>query len=139
MNLDLKPKNPIAEFTDEYGDKRIIHRKKGRRLSVFNGGDTVALKMNRACAVIIGKKIKARRTLLMMSQKVLCQKAGLQNVNPKQYIHAIENATRLAGCRTGTLYAIAYALECEVTDLLPSLNEVMKVSDVGPHTKFLSV
>lgn len=139
MNLDLKPKNPIASFVDEYGDTRIIHRKQGRRLSVFCGGDTVPLKMNRAAAILIGKNIKQRRLKLSMSQKRLCQIAGFQSVNPKQYISGIENAKRGGGCKTGSLYAIAYALQCEVCDLLPTVSQVLEAANIGESTKVLSV
>lgn len=139
MNVDYKPKNPIASYVDVYGETRIIHKPKGRRLSVFCGGNTVALRMNRASAILIGKKIKEIRLKKGMSQRTLCVKAGLQNANPKQYIHAIENATRQAGSRMGTLYAIAYALECEVYEIVPTIDEVMKAAGVSDDTKTLSV
>lgn len=139
MDLTLTPKNPIATFIDEYGDERIIHRKQGRRLSVFCGGDTVALTMNRAAAVLIGRRIKEKRLSKSMSQKVLCQRAGLQNVNPKQYICAIESAKRLAGCRTGTLYALAFALECEVSDLMPTVAEIIYFSGIETDVKALTM
>lgn len=33
--LILQPKNPVAEFTDQYGEKQVIHRKKGRKAFCF--------------------------------------------------------------------------------------------------------
>lgn len=125
-----QPVNPVATFVDNYGELRVIHRKQGRRLSVFNGGDTPALRMNRAAAILIGKNIKAKRLEHKMSQKLLCQKAGLVNVNPKQCIHSLENAKRQGGSRMGTLYAIAFALECEVSELLPSVEAVLEYAEM---------
>lgn len=139
MNVDYKPKNPVASYVDVYGETRIIHKPKGRRLSVFCGGNTVALRMNRASAILIGKKIKEIRLKKGISQRTLCVRAGLQNVNPKQYIHAIENATRQAGSRMGTLYAIAYALECEVYEIVPTINEVMNAGEIRNTIQSLSV
>jgi DNA-binding Xre family transcriptional regulator len=133
-NISLTPKNPVASYVDQYGDLQVIHRSKGRRLSVFKGGDTPALRMNRAASILIGQKIKAMRLQKKMSQKNLCLKAGLANVNPKQYIHAIESATRMAGCKTGTLYAIAYALDCEVSDLIPTVREVLEYANMTEST-----
>lgn len=133
-DITLSPKNPVASFVDGYGDLQVIHRKKGRRLSVFKGGDTPALRMNRAAAILIGENIKARRLEKKLSQKNLCVRAGLCNVNPKQYIHAIESASRMAGCKTGTLYAIAFALDCDASDLMPSLAEVMKYAGMDDRS-----
>lgn len=128
--VDYTPKNVVATFVDQYGDTQIIHRPKGRRLSVFKGGDTPALRMNRAAAILIGQRIKAARLEAGLSQKQLCLRAGLANVNPKQYIHGIEAATRTAGCRMGTIYALAHAMGVEATDLLPTMNEVMMLAKV---------
>lgn len=132
--VDFQPKNPIATFEDDYGDTKIIHRPKGRRLSVFTGGNTPALRLNRAVAILVGQRVKARRQSLQMTQKQLCLRAGLQNVNPKQYIHAIEAATRMQGVRMGTLFALAHALRCAPGDLLPTVDEACALADVGPGT-----
>lgn len=128
--MDYQPKNAVATFVDQYGDEQVIHRPKGRRLSVFKGLNTPAMKLNRAIAVLSGQRIRTRRLELGLSQKQLCQRAGLANVNPKQYIHAIEAATRNNGVRQGTLYALAYALECEPGELLPTKLEAMTLANV---------
>lgn len=130
-DVTLKPTNPIATFTDKFGDEQVIHRKKGRRLSVFTGGETPVLKMNRAAAILIGEKIKSKRILQGLTLRQLCLKAGLQNVNPKEYMFSIENATRMAGCRTGTLYALAFALNCEPTEIMPTVNEVVEYANIN--------
>lgn len=126
----MRPTTVIAEFEDQYGDVRKIHRPKGRRLSVLREGNTPVHAMNRACAILMAKKIKARRLELGLSQKQVCIRAGFELVNPKQRIHAIENATRNEGVRLGTLYALAQALLCEPRDLLPTLAEVLHASGV---------
>lgn len=132
--LKLEPKNPIASFVDTYGDERVIHRPVGRKLAVFNGGDTPILRMNRAVAVLFGQRVHQRRGALKLSQRELCQRAGFVDVNPKQRIHAIETATRLKGVRFGTLYALAHALECEPFDLMPTLQEALDLAGVSPQS-----
>ncbi len=126
------PRAPVATFTDEYGDERIIHRPKGRRLSVFNGGDTPTLRMNRAVAVLLGKAVRARRNELGYTARELCMRAGFVDVNPKQRIHHIETAMRGEGVRLGTLYALAHALDCAPVDLLPSVKEAADLAGVAP-------
>jgi len=44
----------------------------------------------------------------------------------------IENAIRKQGVMLGTLYAIAVALGIEVTELLPSNEEVLALTNVTP-------
>jgi DNA-binding Xre family transcriptional regulator len=131
---EYRPHNPVAEFVDEYGDKQTIHRPKGRRLSVFKGMDTPALRLNRAIAVLMGQRIKARRLSLGLSLKEVAYRAGMQSVSPKQYIHRIESPLehRKGTVRFGTLYALAYALECAPTDLMPTPDEVMALAGVAP-------
>lgn len=130
------PRNPVAEFTDEYGDRQIIHRGyQGRRLSVFKGLDTPALRLNRAVADLMGKNIRHRRLELGLSLKEVAYRAGMQTVSPKQYIHSIEMPLqhRKNTVRLGTLYALSYALECSPADLLPSPAEVMALANVSPE------
>jgi DNA-binding Xre family transcriptional regulator len=128
-----EPVNPVAEFVDEYGDKQVVHRKKGRRLSVYRKGDTPVHLLNRAAAILFGKRIRERRLVLKMTQKQVALKAGLSTASPKQYLHKIETGFRAEGVRMGSLYALAYALECDPTDLLPCPKEVAKLAKVGPN------
>ena len=140
MDTEFKPKNVIAKFVDQYGEEQIIHRAKGRRLSIFKGGKTPALALNRAAVQMIGDRIKERRLKSGLTMKQLCQRAGLVSQSPKQYIWSIENALRMQGMRMGTLYALAYALECEPSDLMPSVNDVLNASQVKETgTKILDV
>lgn len=128
--LILQPKNPVAEFTDQYGEKQVIHRKKGRRLSVFRNNETPVLVINRAVSILIGQKIKAKRLSLKMTLRDLCIRTGISNVNPKEYMWSIESATRMNGCRMGTLFAIARALNCEVSELLPTTKEALEYAEI---------
>jgi len=134
MNPDLryKPRNVIAKFTDKYGEERVVHAPKGgRQVRVANNtGDTVPQMLNRAVAVLTAAKIKARRAELGMSQRELCTRAGLDSVNPKQRIHEIENATRREGLRYGTLYALALAMDCEPSALLPTMAEAKALAHI---------
>jgi DNA-binding Xre family transcriptional regulator len=129
----FEPRNPVAEFQDEHGDTQTIHRPKGRRLSVYRGGNTPVLRMNRAVAVLLGERIRARRLMLGMTQEQLCLKAGFVHTHPKQRMADIERATRAEGIRLGSLYAVAYALGCHPGDLLPPMDDVMKLAGVGPQ------
>lgn len=128
--VDFKPRDPVAKFTDANGDERIIHRPKGRRLSVFNGGNTPVLRMNRAAAILIGRRIRDRRIQLGMSQTKLCLAAGLKNMNPKQYISSLERASRKEGMRFGTLFAMAHAMSCQPADLMPTVAEVIALAGI---------
>jgi DNA-binding Xre family transcriptional regulator len=128
-----QPTSPVAEFVDEYGDTQIVHRPRGRSLRVFRGLNTPALRLNRAVSGLMGERIKARRLELGLSLKEVAFRAGMQTVSPKQYIHSIETAKRGEGVRLGTLFALAYALECEPADLLPAASEVMKLAEVTPE------
>lgn len=130
----FEPRNPVASFVDDHGEQQIIHRPKGRRLSVFRGGNTPALRMNRAAAILMGRKLRARRLKAGLSQTKLSIKAGLKNVNPKQYISALETGWRREGMRFGTLYALAHALDCEIRDLMPSVAEVVALAGVSEET-----
>lgn len=137
VNPDLiyRPRNTVAEFVDKYGERRTIHRPKGRALRVAkNTGDTPTEVFGRAVAILLGQRVKARRLALGLSQRDLCVRAGMADVSPKQRIHAIENATRGQGIRLGTLYVLALALECELENLLPSLSEVRQYTRTTERT-----
>lgn len=126
------PKKVVATYVDTYGDERIIHSPQGgKALRVANTSDTPCLRMNRAVGILMGGKIRARRTELGITAKALCERMGLANTNAKQYIYGIETAFRAQGVRLGTLYALADALECEITDLLPAPVDVRAMAGVS--------
>lgn len=136
---DYQPINPIATFTDEYGEERVIHRPHGNRhLRVYQGLNTVPLRLNYALAKMLGKNIRARRLELGLTLQQVALRAGLHNGgNPKNYMHNIEAAgnpgRRNHAIRLGTLYAIAFALECTPADLMPSSEAVFEEAGIGPN------
>lgn len=119
-----------AKVIDQFGDERIVHRVKGRRLSVKRAGNTPAHALNRAVAVALGRRIRQAREAAGMSLADLCIRAGLASATPKQRMYEIERGHRREGMRLGTLYAIAIALELSPADLLPSPNEVTVAAGV---------
>lgn len=129
--LSYQPKNVVASFVDDYGDTRLVHRPKGRGVRVAKLADTPSHLLNRATAILMGKKIRARREALGLSMRELSQMAGLSNANPKQYINAIEKATRQEGVRLGTLVALSHALKCQPGDLLPTTEEAVRYGGVN--------
>lgn len=128
-------------FEDQYGEKRTIYRQKGNALRIKKKSDTVSHILNRAAAELTGDRIKARRIASGLTLDGLLQKAGLA-AGPgqgKMRMWEIENAARnhsnpgrqSQGVRIGTLYALAIALECEPSALLPSAKEVAERAGVA--------
>lgn len=128
------PNEIVGSFSDKYGNDVLVHRPKGRRLRVLKDMNTAPLRMNRVASVLIGQRIKERRTAQGMSLEQLSMLAGLASQTPKAYMWSIENATRDHGVRIGTLFAIARALKCEVADLLPTVGDVSSCAGVFDET-----
>ena len=115
----------VAKMTDKFGDEREIYRHgPNGKLKLAKADDTVSHKMSRVVAVLAGQRIKQRRERAGLSLEALCLRAGLKSQLPKARMWEIENAIRGQGTRLGTLYALAAALNCEATDLLPTVAEV---------------
>lgn len=124
------PRNVVATYTDDYGEERIIHAPKGRALRVAKNSETPVNRMNRAAAILIGRRIRQQRLSRGMTMQELGERAGLRNANQKSYVNSLEKATRQEGMRLGTLFALAIALGCEVADLLPPTCEVLEGAGV---------
>lgn len=121
----------VAEFTDRYGDKRVVHRGKRGALAIKNNETTVALTMNRVAGVEIGKRIRRHREAAGMSLEELCLRAGLvANASPKARMWDIENSIRQQGMRFGTLYAISRALGVPIERFLPTTDEIAELAGV---------
>ena len=131
-----QPKNPVASYTDEYGEERVIHAPKGKALRRYKNSDTPVQRMNRAVAILLGKRVRERRLALGLTMQQVCERAGFASKSPKQFMHHIEVAMRAEGVRLGTLYALTAALECEAGDLLPSRAEAMALA--GVHAEAVS-
>lgn len=128
----LRRGHTVVEFTDQFGDARVIHRLKGQRLAVKRQGNTPAHAFNRAAAVIIGKNVKEQRIKAKMTMDELCRRSGLAAApgQGKQRIYEIENCLRREGVRIGTLYALAVALDVPIGKLMPSKEAVQEAAGV---------
>lgn len=122
---------PVAEFTDKYGETKIIHRDKNG-LRVKRECKTPILRFNQAISRQVGAKVKARRIACGMTLEQLATKCGITSGHPKNRMWEIENALRGQGMRMGTLFALAWALDCEVGDLLPSVADALANSEIEP-------
>lgn len=131
--MSARENEVVAEFVDQYGDKRIVHRSKRshRQLQLKNNESTVSLTMNRIAGVEIGRRIRAHREAADMTLEDLCQRAGLAaNASPKARMWEIENSIRQQGVRFGTLYAISRALGVPIENFLPSTEEVAELAGI---------
>lgn len=120
----------LVDFVDQYGERRTIHRLKGRALAVKRAGNTPALAINRIVGAMIGKKIREHRLAAGYSMADLCVRAGLVAARPKHRMYEIEKGHRQEGIRLGTLYAIAAALGVEPGELLPDMGEVLAAAKI---------
>lgn len=127
------------QFTDQYGEERTIYRQKGNALRIKKREDTISHVLNRAAAELVGQRIKKIRLAKGYTLDGLLARAGLASGagQGKMRMYEIENAGKnrrganAQGVRFGTLYALAIALECEVTELLPSANEIARHAGVA--------
>jgi DNA-binding Xre family transcriptional regulator len=124
------PKEIVGTYHNKHGDERIVHKPKGRALRVLKEMNTPVLRMNRVSAELSGKLIRERRLAKGFTLEDLANRAGLKSQTPKEYMWSLENCVRGQGMRMGTLYAIARALGCEVSDIIPSVAEVEKAAVV---------
>lgn len=121
----------VVEFTDQFGDKRTIYRNKGQNLRIRKKADSPSHLLNRAAAIITGQRIRIARRAAGLGPAELLARAGLEAAPGcgKQRMYEIEKAGTGVGrkgtfIRMGTLYALALALDLEITDLLPTAKEV---------------
>ncbi len=119
-----QPKEIVGTYTDRYGETVTLHRPKGRALRALKNMDTPALRMNRISAKLIGQLINQKRIERGLSLEQLAVMAGLASQTPKAYMWSIENAKRDHGVRIGTLFALCRVLECEISDITPSVAHV---------------
>jgi DNA-binding Xre family transcriptional regulator len=117
----------LVEIQDQYGDQRTIYKQKGHALRVKKATDTYCLKMNRIAAVLIGHKITEKRLAANLTYEQLGAKAGLAGSYTKQRVYKIEKGIRKEGMRFGTLYAIAIALNCQPSEIMPTNAEILEI------------
>ena len=121
----------VAEFVDKFGTTRQLRRIGQRRIALAKNTDTVSHKLNRVAAKMIGAKIRDKRLAAGLTLEELCTRAGLVAAIPKSRMWEIENSIRREGVRTGTLFALAKALNCEVVDFIPTVAEVCELAGVA--------
>lgn len=128
--LPPQSKGVVAEYTDKYGDVRVIHKTRAG-MKTLQKRDTVTKVLARAIGPALGQNIKKARLEAGLSLKQLAEMSGIVcTPGPKQRIHEIESGGRQHGIRLGTLYALASALGKNPGDLLPPLEEVMREAGV---------
>lgn len=128
-----------VQFIDQYGDERTIYRQKGNALRVKKRQDSISHVLNRAAAELTGLRIKEMRIERGFTLEGLLHRAGLAAgaSQGKARMYEIENAGKnhrganAQGVRFGTLYAIAIALECDVSELLPSTEAIARHAGVA--------
>ena len=117
----------LVEFTDSYGEKQIIHRHSGRRLTVRRKEPTVSLALSKVIGRMVGERIREERNKAGLTLRQLSERAGM--TGGKQSMFAIENAMDV-GIRLGTLYAVASALNVSPFSLLPPVSVVLAATGV---------
>ena len=121
--------NIVASFQDKYEEERHIQLTGRKRLTIARDATTTE-RMNDVIAPIIGRNIRAKRRASGMTMQELAIRANLKAAWPKQRMKEIEENTRGTGIKMGTLYAIAYALDCDPQDLMPDIHDVAKLARV---------
>jgi hypothetical protein len=117
----------LAEFTDRFGDKQVIHRDKGGILKIRRNAPTVVLAMTKTVGAFAGTRIREERVKAGMTGLQLAERAGLKG--GKEAIYGIETAMN-TGVRLGTLYAIAAALNVSPFSLLPPVSLVLQEAGI---------
>lgn len=119
----------VATFTDRFGDERVIHKTR-HGLKVKRTHATPILQMNPVVGAMVGERVRELRLERGMSLKDLAERCGMNSGHPKARMYEIEKGARQEGLRFGTLYALAMALDVDVSELLPSVREVAAAANV---------
>lgn len=117
----------VGEFTDEYGETRVVRRLRKGKLAVARQRTLPALALTKVIGQYVGQRIRELRLERKITMNDLADRAGLQG--GKQRIHWIENSMD-NGVRIGTVYALAYALDLQPADLLPTMEWAMTEAGV---------
>ena len=127
MNTNLGKE---AICTDRYGDERVL-RKTRHGWQLKRDGDSYSDILTPVISKIIGEKIRQIRLSKGLSADELARRVGFSGSKPKGRIYEIEKTPRKYGIRLATLYVIATALECEVIELIPSLQKIKEQSKLN--------
>lgn len=124
--MNRKPRI-IAEFIDEYEEKRVVHRNRHGQIRMKRTRETVGEALSNAAGSLAGANIRRLRKERGLTMVELARRAGLTPT--KQRMYEIEKS-QSAGVRLGTIYALAGALGVSIGDILPTVPEVFKVAEV---------
>lgn len=113
----------IAEFINEYEEKKIVHRDGRGLLRVKQNREMAAFHLTYFVSKAIGSRIRYARKAKGLTMKQLAERAGL--TPSKQRMKEIEDCSR-NGIRMGTAYALARVLDLEITDLFPTVEEAFE-------------
>lgn len=119
----------IAIIQDKFGeDRRVVQR--GGRIRIAQNQFTPILAMNREVGIIVGTRIREVRLAHGFTLEELAIRCGMTSGWPKNRMYEIESGARAQGMRFGTLYAIAAALNIEVSELMPSVRIILSKAEV---------
>lgn len=118
----------IAEFMDEFEEKRVIHKTRHGTLRMKRFRETVGQSLSKAVGDIAGRNIKRVRKERGLSLVELARRAGLTPT--KQRMKEIED-NNSGGLRIGTVYACAGALGVSIVEILPPVSEAFKAAEVS--------
>lgn len=118
----------VAEFTDEFGEPREVHRYRNGVLRVKQKGETVRKALDAALVEIVATRLRAVRLEKGMTMVELARRANIPG--GKHQVHKLENPEIRGGCKMGTLFQLAEALGVGLDSLLPTKEEAMDAAGV---------
>lgn len=124
-----KDEKILATFENKYGEQKKIHITRSG-LRVKRDSSTIPLLLNKKIGNLVGAKIRTKRLALGWTLEEVGKRAGISGSPIKNRMWMIENDQAKQGLRFGTLYAIAMAFECPITDLLPTLEEATEAAGI---------
>lgn len=124
----------ITRYVDDLGEQRII-RKTKHGLQHQRHQLTVSLMLSKALAPLLGAKIRERRQAMELSYYQAFMRSGMIPVSRRAAMLRWKEwetgqNERGATFRIATLYAIANALDCTPSDLLPTSRELFNAAGI---------
>ena len=127
MNSNLDKE---AIYIDKYNEERRL-RKTRHGWQIKREGKSACDILTPVIASVFGENVRAMRIKKSLTAEQLAIKCGFTGNKPKGRIYEIEKSHRPHGVRMSTLYVLATALDCEVSDLLPSVGEMKSLSNLS--------
>lgn len=118
----------VAEFVNEYDERRVIHRRPNGQMHVKRMKSGVSQDLGRVVSMFVGQRVREERQKLKLTLESLARRSGMSP--SKMRMRDIEKAMN-GGPKLGTVYALAAALGVSVASLLPDVYVAMKESGVS--------